>query len=642
MHFSPGSLIPFTLLASTAAATHFQVTVGKDNQLRFVPEQIDAVPGDTITYNFFARNHAVVQSSFDKPCEPQAGNAFFSGFTPTPSPDVASRTTFTITVNDTKPIWVYCPQTNGNHCQNGMVQSINAPKQGSNTFDAYKALAAKASTSKSPADGLPVGGERKLTVDVGPNGALVYSSNNITELPRTVVEFLFNPRNHTVTQSSFEKPCQPLDGGFSSGFVATTASPSGASFKIVIADTKPIWFYCGQVNGNHCQSGMVGSINAPVAGNTLDAFIALAKAAPPPSRIPPQAPLGGTLIVNGNVIQKMSGNAVDVDAITKGTPPAATSSAAGKPPGASQTQVVPPPGATIPAAYNGMAGGGKPGNYGWGKELSDVALQYLYIEQFIEDILANLLFSGHDKISTGAWSGIYPKTITDTMGSMAAQALVHRESTADCLQHFNKPLLGECKYNLPLGSADEFLHAALVLNMIDISVLISATAAVATEKDGWLVPLLATEIGAKSRMTAVVNLMQNHMAAAAPREPVLPPALAWSYAQRYVGSCPDPIKGMPAAAYPVLKIASKQESAGRTTSVALQYDGANKGGQQWAAWVGPWGDLAFTPVNGGSAAVPADLYGHVWVVVVSKGEGKLADLPGMVVAGPELVWVSSP
>ena len=51
---------------------------------------------------------------------------FFSGFTPNESPDVAAPTTFTITVNDTKPIWAYCSQTNGDHCQKGMVHSINA------------------------------------------------------------------------------------------------------------------------------------------------------------------------------------------------------------------------------------------------------------------------------------------------------------------------------------------------------------------------------------------------------------------------------------------------------------------------------------------------------------------------------------
>lgn len=100
---------------------------------------------------------------------------------------------------------------------------------------------------------------------MGLDGQLKFTPNNITELPGTLVSFSFHPRNHSVVQSSFDKPCQPLEsGGFSSGFIPTAVSPSGATFDIVVPDDKPIWFYCAQVNGNHCQSGMVGSINASV------------------------------------------------------------------------------------------------------------------------------------------------------------------------------------------------------------------------------------------------------------------------------------------------------------------------------------------------------------------------------------------
>lgn len=77
-----------------------------------------------------------------------------------------------------------------------------------------------------------------------------------------MVEFSFFPKQHTVTQSSFDKPCVPLDGGFSSGFIPTEQSPSGVTFEVTVKDTKPVWFYCAQTKGEHCQSGMVGSINA--------------------------------------------------------------------------------------------------------------------------------------------------------------------------------------------------------------------------------------------------------------------------------------------------------------------------------------------------------------------------------------------
>jgi len=73
-----------------------------------------------------------------------------------------------------------------------MVHAINAPTTG-NTFDAYKAKAATASTSTSPHDGLPIGGLRKFRVEAGKDG-LTYTPNNVVDLVGTVVEFGFNPK----------------------------------------------------------------------------------------------------------------------------------------------------------------------------------------------------------------------------------------------------------------------------------------------------------------------------------------------------------------------------------------------------------------------------------------------------------------
>lgn len=92
-----------------------------------------------------------------------------------------------------------------------------------------------------------------IKVTVGEGGVLKYNPPSLEAQVGTEIEFDFFPKNHTVTQSSFADPCHPLEGGFFSGFVPTKDSPSGTSFTITVADTKPIWFYCGQ--GNHCQSG---------------------------------------------------------------------------------------------------------------------------------------------------------------------------------------------------------------------------------------------------------------------------------------------------------------------------------------------------------------------------------------------------
>lgn len=150
---------------------------------------------------------------------------------------------------------------------------------------------------------------KTIQVAVGENG-LSYSPNDIQADQGDIVEFSFfpkvsspthltnstnQPQNHTVTQSSFADPCHPLStGGFFSSFVPTAAGTAGSTFSITVNTTKPIWFYCGQ--GIHCQSGMVGAINAPATGNTLLAFEALAQKANS-STSPDTGVVGGILRV---------------------------------------------------------------------------------------------------------------------------------------------------------------------------------------------------------------------------------------------------------------------------------------------------------------------------------------------------------
>lgn len=58
------------------------VAVGKDG-LKFTPDTIIAKTGDEIVFEFFPKNHAVVQADFNNPCNPSAdGHGIFSGFIP--------------------------------------------------------------------------------------------------------------------------------------------------------------------------------------------------------------------------------------------------------------------------------------------------------------------------------------------------------------------------------------------------------------------------------------------------------------------------------------------------------------------------------------------------------------------------------
>ena len=115
--------------------------------LRFDPDNVVAEVGDVVEWHFLPKNHSVAQSSFAAPCVPQ-DNAFFSGFQPTPEGQAPN--VFQIVVKDKAPIWYYCAQTNGNHCQNGMVGVINQNFDSPNTLAAHKALAANTGVSIIP------------------------------------------------------------------------------------------------------------------------------------------------------------------------------------------------------------------------------------------------------------------------------------------------------------------------------------------------------------------------------------------------------------------------------------------------------------------------------------------------------------
>ncbi|GLB35063.1 hypothetical protein LshimejAT787_0206280 [Lyophyllum shimeji] len=146
----PGSSAP-----TTAVATDHKVVVGGPGKLTYEPSNITAQPGDTITFEFHQKNHTATASSFAAPCRALSLTSttgeigFDSGFMPV-ADNATTFPTFTVKVNDTKPIWVYCRQ--GNHCGQGMVFSANAVESGPNNFAAFKAKAMQLNaTTSAPA-----------------------------------------------------------------------------------------------------------------------------------------------------------------------------------------------------------------------------------------------------------------------------------------------------------------------------------------------------------------------------------------------------------------------------------------------------------------------------------------------------------
>jgi len=118
--------------------------------LHYDPENVVANVGDIIEWHYLAKNHSVVQSSFGAPCVPLAGGGFFSGFLPVGDGQVQNPNVFQVTITDTNPIWYYCAQTVGSHCQSGMAGVINQNFNSQNTLANYKNAAALTSVSIAP------------------------------------------------------------------------------------------------------------------------------------------------------------------------------------------------------------------------------------------------------------------------------------------------------------------------------------------------------------------------------------------------------------------------------------------------------------------------------------------------------------
>jgi plastocyanin len=108
-------------LTTPSFAANHDILAGEAG-LSFTPNTTTAAVGDTLTFHFYPGRHNVVQGSFDAPCN-FTSDAFYSGFI---APLVGeSDQVFTVTVNDTNPIWYYCSEWM--HCQLGMVGVVNPP-----------------------------------------------------------------------------------------------------------------------------------------------------------------------------------------------------------------------------------------------------------------------------------------------------------------------------------------------------------------------------------------------------------------------------------------------------------------------------------------------------------------------------------
>jgi len=139
--------------ATSSAASNTQTVVaglGGESILTFSPSTIMAAPGTFVEFQFMPLNHSVAQSTFETPCSPANSSTFFAGFQFFTSTSAATNV-FTVAINNTDPIWFFCPQTTDgiHHCTSGMVGVINPPAGKDQTM--FAAIAANATSVVVPA-----------------------------------------------------------------------------------------------------------------------------------------------------------------------------------------------------------------------------------------------------------------------------------------------------------------------------------------------------------------------------------------------------------------------------------------------------------------------------------------------------------
>ncbi|ETW87309.1 hypothetical protein HETIRDRAFT_239588, partial [Heterobasidion irregulare TC 32-1] len=116
----------------------------------------------------------------------------------------------------------------------------------------------------------------------GPNGETVFNPTTVNAKEGDQIVFHFNPKNHTVTQSTFAQPCSKMDGGFDSNFFPVAVGTSDLpTYNVTVNSTTPIWVYCRQGAGtpnSHCGLGMVFAAN-PGGDGAANSFVNFQNAA---------------------------------------------------------------------------------------------------------------------------------------------------------------------------------------------------------------------------------------------------------------------------------------------------------------------------------------------------------------------------
>lgn len=93
--------------------------------------------------------------------------------------------------------------------------------------------------------------------------------NSVVAAVGDVVQFQFSNGNHTVTQSTADAACKPMEAGVHSGHIPfEDGQTEVGTFNMPVTSTEPMFLYCA--TGPHCQLGQVMVVNPANAKQVAD------------------------------------------------------------------------------------------------------------------------------------------------------------------------------------------------------------------------------------------------------------------------------------------------------------------------------------------------------------------------------------
>ncbi|KAI5783645.1 hypothetical protein EDC01DRAFT_215697 [Geopyxis carbonaria] len=264
MKFTISTLISFAVYTAAAPSPdqHYSSYESSSNCIQ--PVTITK-PAETVTRTVTVRPHYTPINNVKYPSGNHGGRwtpgHYGGGDKPKPDPEMPA----TVTVIHTKWHGHGKPPTyQTSTCTNSYTTSVVTKPNGTpSTSTVYYPPPAATYT-------VTVGGK-----DAAGKPKLIYTPEVVFAKKGDTVIYDFLANNHTLTESTFDVPCEAkVDGPvIKSGFRPNFNNTVGANqFAVTLADENVHWFYCGQAD--HCEKGMVHAINPPTSGpKTFAAFV---------------------------------------------------------------------------------------------------------------------------------------------------------------------------------------------------------------------------------------------------------------------------------------------------------------------------------------------------------------------------------